>query len=158
MSFVPALKKVLARLVVCTLISGCSSGAHADCFGLLGKALAAGGYSGGLDCADADIQIKKIGDIHVKGREFYQAFDLRYKTRPSDGRPPHGGQRILFFDSGMQYIGQYSVGTPPALSFHVNGASLVANVPSAAGNTIELNEKGLPGKVFLNQESVTLYK
>ena len=150
----PTLAKILFLTV---LVDACSAVARADCYGALREPLARGGYTGELDCKLVEVTINKIGQVVAAGVPF-EAYDVHYKTRSADGMAPHGGQRILFFDSVGIYLGQYSVSTPPFLDFRIEGGALLANVPSQAGNKINLTPLGPPATTFLNEEVVSFYK
>lgn len=155
----PKLPTLTVHVALALILSGCTHDASADCFGQLREPLTVGGYSGGLDCTQVDVQVHEVkGNRATAASAELRVFDLRYKTKPENGLVPHGGQRLLFFDKAMRYLGQYSISTPPALIFELKDRAVVANVPDAAGNTILLGDKSPPTHAFLNQEVVTLYK
>lgn len=146
-----------ALCLVAAVVCGCNGQARADCFGDLRDALSRGGYTGGLDCNLVDIKVHKVGRVTVNDASF-EIYDLQYKTISKEQLPAHGGQRLLFFKSPNTYVGQYSVSTPPALAFRIEGKAVLLNVPESSGNKVELTAKGPPEKAFLNEEVVTLNK
>jgi hypothetical protein len=141
-----------AVLAFATLMGGQAVGK--DCFFPVREALASGGYTGGLDCTKIDVTLRKVGPIQI-GRKSYLIYNLVYKTRSIS---PHGGQRILIFGRKQNYLGQYSLDTPPFHKVWVEGLKIKFDDTPEHGNVIALDENGPPDHVYLFQENEDFYK
>lgn len=126
------------------------------CFGTLGAILVAGNYSGELNCEQISITLHKIGVIEATPKT-YEIYNLIYKTITQDGYPPHGGQKILLF-SNKQYVGQYSLSSPPFHGLSIDAKSIVIDIQKEKGNRINFDENGPPRSVFIDEDTVKLSK
>ena len=98
---------------------------NSGCFQELSAPLAAGQYSGELDCKKISATLRKVGNITNKEKTF-EVYNLVYKTLETQGAPSRGGQKNLLL-SNKNYIGQYPLNPPPSLKIAQalvgNGAS-----------------------------------
>jgi hypothetical protein len=131
--------------------------ASQNCFGSLRDILSAGGYTGGLDCSEIHVHIKKVGVISVSS-DSYVVYDLRYKTVPVEGGSAHGGQRIIIVLNSKEYLGQFILNTPPMRHVTIVGNSIFIDVSADQGNEIKIGKNGPPSSAFLDQDVKEFYK
>ena len=120
--------------------------------------LAAGGFSGLMDCPDSgQASAKVVGEIVTFGHK-YAILDYRYETKPTAEGVAHGGQRILIIQDDRRFLGQYALSSPPVHTVSIRGTSIVIDVPANHGNAITFDNDGPPARAYLGQESVQLFK
>lgn len=146
---------ILTSLLACSATQGGAS-EHGECYGRLRNPLTRGGYSGELDCRRISISIEELGRIG-QGDHYLEVFGLVYRTI-GDGVAPHAGQRIILVRDGTEYVGQYSVPTPPVHRLRLSvGSVFVDDVPTDHGNRVDLSD-GIPKEAHLDGEVVRFYK
>lgn len=118
-----------------------------DCFGKLRGSLESGKYGDILDCKQITPKISYIGSIH--GDRYYKLFKMIYKTTPVMGGVAHGGEKLLVFNAGGEYLGGYRLSTPPFRDFHIRGTNIYINAPARYGNKIPTN-RGFPAQIYLD--------
>lgn len=100
-----------------------NSGSVSDsrCLNGLVPALAAGHFSGSLDCRRDRLSVHFVGQIKAAGHTF-SIYNYEYKLHPPCPEcAAHGGQRIIIMQDGI-YLGQYKT---DLVRVAVHGADLV---------------------------------
>lgn len=152
------LKKAFVPLFLLVFVNAATTSsdtdaAHGKCFGKLFEALRKGGYSGGLDCRNLDLQIKDLGRIQQEGH-YLEIFSLVYYTK-GEGVASHGGQRILFLQDGVTYVGQFRL--PDISDARIAGTQVRIPADPRYGDHIELGA-GIPPSAYIGGEVIEFYK
>lgn len=92
--------------VVLTVMLQTSPVLAEQCLAGLGSNLAAGHFSGSIDCQHDKLTIHRVGQIRADGQTF-TVYNYHYEIAPAcSGCAVHGGQRIIVM-RGAKYLGQY---------------------------------------------------
>lgn len=153
----PVALTVLAVALACLSSHGQAQSANdADCRSGILPALAAGNFSGSLDCRRDDLKISKVGEI-IADRHVFQIYDYRYRLAPACPECAiHGGQRIIIMNSG-RYIGQYK---PYGAHVAVEKTSLILS-PSAKSDhrtAVNFAPIGPPRRIWFDGEELILFR
>ena len=151
------------RLAILTLIGSlgiagaADAAASAPCLNGLRPALAAGGFSGSIDCQNDKLSIRHVGAVQKFGRVF-QVYAYRYQLQPAcPNCAIHGGQRIIFMNGG-RYVGQYKPDFVRVMIRH--GDLLLVPTDSASGApiTVRFTPDGPPKRLLVDGEVVSFFK
>lgn len=141
---------IAAILFIGATLGGCQGGAANDCLSGRREALAAGGFSGLLECSGEDVALKFVGTTESG----YMIYDYRY--RAMGAAVMHGGQRLVIF-RGSTYVGQYALSPPPYSTVSVLGAEVRvrSGEPSSESAVLDFS-KGVPSHALLDGHVVDL--
>lgn len=139
---------------------GATSLAHAaPCLNGLKSALIKGRFSGSVDCAHDQLEIKKVGQLR-RGSHKFVIYDYRYSLASiCNGCAKHGGQRILLFDD-RRYMGQYK---SEYVRLSLQGGRLVIwpdKVPGIRPDpvSVKITRRGFPEKILIAGEIIHFFQ
>ena len=145
---------IAAAIFVASTSVASESGVPTECLSGMGRALVAGGFSGGVFCSTENATFRLAG---TTGSGAYAIYDYRYRFMPQHGAVAHGGQRMVVFKDG-QYVGQYSLSPPSFAALSVRGSEVLVQKDDDSDIAVLDFSNGPPQQALVDGYVVGLYR
>ena len=151
------MSRTLALIVAAFgVLAAADASAQADCYAGLRPALERAGVKD-LDCEHFDREIKHLGRTAAWRGHSYDVYRMFSRDKPKGFGVPRGYTRILIFDGGGRFLGQYG-GLNQPYRMKIVGSDVVLDLPPEDGNRIHLGRAKPPARVHLDGDYYDLSK
>lgn len=137
------------------LLASLACDAYGACLAGREQALKQGSFSGPLVCNNKNGSFQFLGLVGVNPT--YYVYDYRFRFKPMNSSVYHGGQRLVVFDSGGQYLGQYAFTPPPNFDLIIKGTQIIVSINGIYKGAIEFSN-GPEHTSHIDDESLMFFK